>query len=850
MRAKPRAQDVAGHPRTQRECAFAGDAAREDGLRGDAGERIAALEAERDTLAAEAEDEGAGLEAAQDAAREASEVLQGEEAELDRLTQDAARLAARHQSAERRQTEAAGQVERVERDLATARASVDEVTAGLDGQRARLGAAEAESAAAAEAAATANATLDAAEAARGAAQAAESTARAARSEAEGEAAALGAELAALERLIAREQGDGPQLIDDVRAERGFEAALGAALADDLKAPVVGAEKATGWVGLDAYDSGADLPGGAARLADHVTAPPVLARRLAAIGLVSRSEGARLQPLLAPGQRLVSREGDLWRWDGYRASAEDAPSAAAARLAQMNKRAELSTAADAAGAKAAETAAAHETARDALQTAQESEASARTTRRSAEEAATEATRALGRAETELGTLQGRLETLTMAVRRREEDLEAARSELSAAQSAVAELDNLDTARSALEARKVTVEAARIDMIGKRALADELRRDIEARAKRRGEVAREHDSWTKRLATASDRIAELQSRIAESEEKLTTARSVPDTLAAERTTLADSIAEAEARRKAAADRLAEGEAALRGAAETERAADRHAGEAREARARTEALAEAAADRVLAAAERIREEREMTPAALLDTLDADPDRMPSAEAIDIEVARLKRQREALGAVNLRAEEDAREVQAEYDGLEQEKSDLEEAVTKLRQGIAGLNREGRHRLIAAFEEVNKNFSKLFTTLFGGGTANLVMVESEDPLEAGLEIMCQPPGKKLSTLSLLSGGEQTLTALSLIFAVFLANPSPICVLDEVDAPLDDANVNRFCNLLDEMTQVTDTRFLIITHHAVTMARMDRLFGVTMAEQGVSQLVSVDLRRAEELVDA
>ncbi|MEO1919024.1 MAG: chromosome segregation protein SMC, partial [Paracoccaceae bacterium] len=229
--------------------------------------------------------------------------------------------------------------------------------------------------------------------------------------------------------------------------------------------------------------------------------------------------------------------------------------------------------------------------------------------------------------------------------------------------------------------------------------------------------------------------------------------------------------------------------------------------------------------------------------------PDKMPSSEMIENDVNRLKRQREALGAVNLRAEEDAREVQEEFDNLNGEKNDLDEAVKKLRHGISNLNQEGRQRLLDAFEEVNKNFSKLFKHLFGGGDANLVLVESDDPLEAGLELMCQPPGKKLSTLSLLSGGEQTLTALSLIFAVFLANPSPICVLDEVDAPLDDANVTRFCDLLDEMTKQTDTRFLIITHHAVTMARMDRLYGVTMAEQGVSQLVSVDLRQAEEIVE-
>jgi chromosome segregation protein len=224
-----------------------------------------------------------------------------------------------------------------------------------------------------------------------------------------------------------------------------------------------------------------------------------------------------------------------------------------------------------------------------------------------------------------------------------------------------------------------------------------------------------------------------------------------------------------------------------------------------------------------------------------------MPDADHLETEVNRLKRQREALGAVNLRAEEDSKTVQEEHDTLAREKFDLEEAIKKLRSGIAGLNREGRERLLTAFEQVNASFATLFTHLFGGGEARLVLVESDDPLEAGLEIMCQPPGKKLATLSLLSGGEQTLTALALIFAVFLANPAPICVLDEVDAPLDDANVTRFCDLLDEMTRRTETRFLIITHHAV-MARMDRLFGVTMAEQGVSQLVSVDLRKAEALV--
>ncbi len=266
------------------------------------------------------------------------------------------------------------------------------------------------------------------------------------------------------------------------------------------------------------------------------------------------------------------------------------------------------------------------------------------------------------------------------------------------------------------------------------------------------------------------------------------------------------------------------------------------------RAEAVRDGAATALADAETRIAEETDTDPDGLRAALPETADLAMPADRLEADILRLKRQRDALGAVNLRAEEDARELRIEHDRLVEEKRDLETAIARLREGIAGLNREGRARLLTAFETVNGHFAALFTHLFGGGTAKLVLVESDDPLEAGLEIMAQPPGKRLATLSLLSGGEQTLTALALIFAVFLANPAPICVLDEVDAPLDDANVGRFCDLLDEMTRRTETRFLIITHNAISMARMDRLFGVTMAEQGVSQLVSVDLRRAEAMV--
>ena len=227
-----------------------------------------------------------------------------------------------------------------------------------------------------------------------------------------------------------------------------------------------------------------------------------------------------------------------------------------------------------------------------------------------------------------------------------------------------------------------------------------------------------------------------------------------------------------------------------------------------------------------------------------------LPSIAEAEEKLDRIRRERERLGAVNLRAEEELREVEAQHAKLTSERDDLVEAIRRLRQGIHSLNQEARERLLASFATVNENFKKLFAELFGGGTAELQLIESEDPLEAGLEIMAKPPGKKTVTLSLLSGGEQALTALALIFAVFLTNPAPICVLDEVDAPLDDYNVERFCDLLDEMTRSTETRFVIITHNPITMARMNRLYGVTMAERGVSQLVSVDLEGAVKLREA
>ncbi len=822
------------------------DGAREETLNADADETIARLEAELAEIGAAERGFDADLSRAEAAAEEAGIVLGEREGALAGMTEDVARLAARHQSAERLVEEARGAVERATRAAAAARDTVAASDEALEEAGRRVAGAEAERVGAAEAATAAEARLTGAEEARATVQAEEAEARAARSEAAGELGALGAERQALDRLMARDTGAGGRLMDRVRVESGYEAALGAALADELRAPVGG--DGTGWAELPGYPGAEPLPDPAEALAARVTAPPVLARRLARIGVVDAEAGAALQAGLAPGQRLVSRAGHLWRWDGYRSVPADAPSEAALRLEQRNRAEALAAEIAAAEARAARAGASHDRVTARLEELAEADRAAREARRAADARVTEVGRALSRAEADRDLAQGRRDTAREAVRRHEAEARDAADRLAEAERALAGLEDLDTLRDRVADVRTNVEAARMTTMTRRAALDELRQAGAARARRRGAAEKELSSWRARLDSAGGRLEEIRARRARTEAELAAARDAPERIAAEQRTASAALAAARRRAEAGRAALSEGEAALSAAAEAERRAERAAGEAREARAAAEAQAEAARAGQAEARARIREACDLSPEALRERLGVAAGDLPPAARIEAEIARLRQSRDNLGAVNLRAAEDAREVEAEHGDLVREKADLEGAIAELRRGIAGLNREGRERLLTAFEEVNRNFGRLFATLFGGGEARLELIESDDPLDAGLEILCQPPGKKLSVLSLLSGGEQTLTAMALIFAVFQANPAPICVLDEVDAPLDDANVTRFCDLLDEMTRQTRTRFLIITHHAVTMARMDRLFGVTMGEQGVSQLVSVDLKRAEQMV--
>jgi len=828
----------------QRVAQLEADAEREGQLNADAADSLSRLDAEIAEIARAREGHDASLASAAETARAAAARLAERETALENAAADAARIAAQRAAAEKRAAETRAAHERAARAAAEAVAAVDALAAQMGGLGDAAAAARARSDAARAAATQADAACAAAEAARAQAQSAEAAARGAASEAGGEAAALRAEVAGVEKLLARAAGSGAQVLEQVRAAPGYEAALGAALGDDLAQPPAAGDGG-GWAALSPYDEAAAPPGGAESLDPHVTAPPLLARRLARVALTTRAAGDALHATLAPGWRLVSLEGDLWRWDGLRLRAGAAPSAAAARLAQKNRLDDLRAALTGAESRAQTATAAHAAARAGLANAAEADAAARAARRRADEEAAASARAADQADAALALAGGRLETLEAVRAAKAEDAALADEAAQSAQAAQAATGDPAAAKTQADALRREVESARAEMLAARAAVEELRRRDAARERRQGAARKEREGWAARLSSAEKRAGELAQRLTRARAEAEAAAAEPAAAAAALARLGEAQAAAAARRAAAEDALAAGEARLRAAEAAERAAERAASEAREARARREALLEAEAARAAEAEARLAEAFPEGAAAALALLGADA--IPAPEAAEVDVARLRRQREALGAVNLRAEQDAAEVEAERAQLAGEKDDLEAAIARLRHGVAELNREGRARLLAAFDAVNATFRELFTHLFNGGEAQLALVESDDPLEAGLEIMAMPPGKKLAALSLLSGGEQTLTALALIFAVFLVNPSPICVLDEVDAPLDDANVGRFCDLLDEMTRRTDTRFLVITHHAVTMSRMDRLFGVTMAEPGVSQLVSVDLALAAEM---
>ncbi|TPK95076.1 chromosome segregation protein SMC [Mesorhizobium sp. B2-4-12] len=682
------------------------------------------------------------------------------------------------------------------------------------------------------------------------ARAAESAARPPLQDARAELARIETEARTLAKILNAASGDlFPSVLEQISVERGFETALGAALGEDLDVPLDRSAPAH-WGESQIQPGDAALPEGTRSLASVVRAPAQLARRLAQIGIVEAADGRRLQALLAPGQRLVSREGALWRWDGLTASA-DAPTAAAQRLAQKNRLAELDAEAVQATLTLRQAEEALAQAEQALRQASEAERNMRQAGRDAQHRLDAARNALVQAEKAGGELSSRRAALDEARARIVDSHEETSAAFVEAEMLLQDAPDLGDLQLQLEQSSANVSRDRATLADARAVHEGLRREAEARTRRLDAIGAERSNWLVRAENASTQIASLGERKAEAEAERERLADAPDEIDAKRRALLSQLTEAETLRKAAADRLQEAENRQAELDKAATSAIQSLAEARETRARAEERLTAADERRLEVEARIQETLNMPPHLVIrhTGLEVD-DPMPEMADIERQLDRLKIERERLGAVNLRAEEEQKELSDRLETIVSEREDIIEAIRKLRQAIQSLNREGRERLLAAFDVVNSHFQRLFSHLFGGGTAELQLIESEDPLEAGLEILARPPGKKPQTMTLLSGGEQALTAMSLIFAVFLTNPAPICVLDEVDAPLDDHNVERFCNLMDEMAKTTETRFVIITHNPITMARMDRLFGVTMAEQGVSQLVSVDLQAAEAMREA
>jgi chromosome segregation protein len=667
-------------------------------------------------------------------------------------------------------------------------------------------------------------------------------------EAERAAQRLETEAGTLRKLLAPETGRFRPVLDSLSVRKGYETALGAALGEDLEASL-DSEAPAHWSEIDGSGN-APLPEGIESLLAFVDAPAALTRRLRQVGVASRADGKALQRRLAPGQRLVSREGDSWRWDGFTVAA-DAPTPAAQRLAERNRLGEIEIEARAARAAAEALRAEHDLSHAALRAAAEAETAARAALRTAQARAREAREALARAERTAVHVEARASALADASARLVASLDEARAAEAALEAGLAALDEDAALAARLPGLRAAVDAERRAASEARSALARLERETAVRASRRDALRRETESWRKRIETAARQAETLEARRRDAEKERAGLEDAPGQIFETRRALMLELDEAEAARKTAADRLAAGERALDEADRAGRDRDRELGDARAAQARAEAQLEAARERRAEAERHIFERFDMPPTglyALAELKLGDP--LAPVRDLDSRLDGLRRDRERLGPVNLRAETEAQEVEAQHGALRHESEDLVEAIQRLRQGIAALNREGRERLTASFGQVNAHFQSLFGTLFGGGTAELMLIESDDPLEAGLEIVARPPGKRPQTLTLLSGGEQALTALSLIFAVFLTNPSPICVLDEVDAPLDDANVDRFCDLLDEMRRRTETRFLVVTHNPLTMARMDRLYGVTMAERGISSLVSVDLETAGRFREA
>lgn len=823
------------------------DINREKSLRNDASSAIKRLTKEELVLQKLQDCEAETLEIAQTRLQRAEAKITERENEVDELTQSVVANETRHTALQRqitqiemrreRLTERKRTIESEQQDAETnAKAEAALTNARLSAENAREEADEARE------------YLRVAEEKTLAARRKENFARETYQREESLATKLRAENEALMELL--EIGDPelwPPMIDAVEVEPGYEVALGAALGEDLAAPTDEASPIH-WRILPLFSDPSRLPNNIQPLGDYVRGPAALMRRISQIGVVDTDEkGDKVHGLLKQGQRVVSTNGALWRWDGYTAAA-GAPTTAANRLAHRNRLEEMRDDFTSATEAAKSALSAQENAVIAAGKAAEHESTAKETLWAADRKAREkrdiATSLAESAAQTRSHANGRRETIKAI----EADLAEVDGQHENMRSECKDLTDIVSRRNKLEEKQSVLFKDRAALAEIRRAHDRLDQEAETRTQRLRVILDELQEWHDRASTSSEQIEQLSDRRAQEFSALAKLETRPKEIIRERDVLLDRIGTAEAERSSAADRLVEAEDILKELTSDLRNQETHLAETREERVRFQAEVEQIEQRLSVISARIKERLECAPNDVLFEVGIKPNEvLPDRDTAQRKFERLQRERDNMGPVNLRADQEMAELGNKIQDIESEREDLTSAIARLRQGISGLNREGRERLLVAFNEVDQHFRNLFGKLFGGGRAHLRLTEGDDPLEAGLEVFVSPPGKRLQSMTLLSGGEQALTALALLFAVFLTNPAPICVLDEVDAPLDDSNVDRFCTLLEEIITQSNTRFLLVTHHRLTMARMDRLYGVTMAEKGISQLVSVDLREAEEL---
>lgn len=665
---------------------------------------------------------------------------------------------------------------------------------------------------------------------------------------------INSEIHALESVLKSESQQGFRpVLEDIKADEGFEAALSKALGDTIMASTEAGAPVI-WVGHNANGQYPEFPAGVSPLLPHIKAPDALKYALSFIGYVEDdATGDAVAESLKPGQSIVSKDGAYWRWDGLQIRAK-AMDRNAIRLKNKNRLADLQ-------ATLIPTHSAFDRAQSELSLAQESLHSARQTAQSLEQDVRQTDRALSAKRSDLQRAIEKRASTNSEIAKLEEAQTLAHEDVLRLEDAVAthrtSMQSFDD--KALEQQNIEVEQRKIALMSAQATLTEaitalevFQQDISRRAARLRAIGDERVNLTNRSIRAKERLRQLDEREEAMTQRLNEVEGRPAEITAQRLNLLDNLKSMENARNDAADNLARAEKDLNETSAHLKASEASLMETRERRAKAQAISESAGGSIEIIRQSIEDQFAMTPDQLWTQSEMSTEKLTS-EPIDKvrgKRDRLIRERDGMGPVNLRADVESQDVEQQLAKLAQDRADLTQAIEELRGGISKLNKEARERLQQAFDTVNGHFKELFTRLFGGGSAHLAFVDSEDPLEASLEIYAQPPGKTLQSLSLLSGGEKTMASTALIFAMFLTNPAPICVLDEIDAALDDANVDRVCTMLEEIVQKAKTRFLVITHHRLTMARMDRLYGVTMAERGVSQLVSVDLQGKLDFLEA